>query len=264
MIRPSCEETVLLRHRDLKHNYYSLTFGPYSRAKECRPGSFIHVHLPHTDVYFRRAMSVAAIDPKKKEIEIIFKIFGRGTTLLSKFAKDAKLDILGPLGAPFALPTKTERVVIVAGGVGFPPLMFLATDLVQRGYDPKKIEFFYGGRSDGDIVERARIKKLGVNFHVTTDDGSLGEKGFVTRSVESFIKAHGSEKLRLYGCGPDAMLKATNDLGLKYELPGQLSLEAPMPCGIGVCLGCVVKTTRGDYVRVCVEGPVFNIGEVEL
>ena len=264
MIRPSCEAATLLRHRDLKNNYFSLTFGPYSRVKECRPGSFIHVHLPHTDVYFRRAMSVAAIDAKTREIEIIFKVFGRGTTLLSKFAKDAKIDILGPLGVPFALPKKNERIVMVAGGVGFPPLMFLATDLVTRGYDPKQIEFFYGGRSDGDIVERSRIKKLGVNFHISTDDGSLGDKGVVTRSVEAFIQKHGNEKLRLYGCGPEAMLKATDQLGLKYRIPGQISLEAPMPCGIGVCLGCVVKTTTGEYVRVCVEGPVFNIGEVAL
>ncbi len=264
MSRPSCEETRLLRHRDLSHDYFSLTFGPYTRAKECRPGSFIHVRLPHTDVYFRRAMSVAAIDAKKQEIEIIFKVFGRGTTLLSQFHKDQSIDILGPLGVPFTLPKKSERVIMVAGGVGFPPLMYLATDMVARGYDPKKIEFFYGGKSEGDIIERPRLKKLGMNLHIVTNDGSVGTKGFVTHPVEKFLQDHADENLRMYGCGPEAMLKATNDLGIKYQTAGQLSLEAPMPCGIGVCLGCVVKTTAGEYVRVCVEGPVFNIGEVQL
>jgi dihydroorotate dehydrogenase electron transfer subunit len=264
MSRPSCEETRLLRHRALSHNYFSLTFGPYTRAKECRPGSFIHVRLPHTDVYFRRAMSVAAIDAKKQEIEIIFKVFGRGTTLLSQFHKDQSIDILGPLGVTFTLPKKSERVIMVAGGVGFPPLMYLATDMIERGYDPKKIEFFYGGKSEGDIIERPRLKKLGMNLHIVTNDGSAGTKGFVTHPVEKFLQDHADEKLRMYGCGPEAMLKATNDLGIKYQTAGQLSLEAPMPCGIGVCLGCVVKTTAGEYVRVCVEGPVFNIGEVQL
>lgn len=264
MSRPSCEETRLLRHRALSHNYFSLTFGPYTRAKECRPGSFIHVRLPHTDVYFRRAMSVAAIDAKKQEIEIIFKVFGRGTTLLSQFHKDQSIDILGPLGVTFTLPKKDERVIMVAGGVGFPPLMYLATDMIARGHDPKKIEFFYGGKSEEDIIERPRLKKLGMNLHIVTNDGSVGTKGFVTHPVEKFLQDHADEKLRMYACGPEAMLKATNDLGIKYQIAGQLSLEAPMPCGIGVCLGCVVKTTAGEYVRVCVEGPVFNIGEVQL
>jgi dihydroorotate dehydrogenase electron transfer subunit len=222
------------------------------------------VRLPHTDVYFRRAMSVAAIDAKKQEIEIIFKVFGRGTTLLSQFHKDQSIDILGPLGVTFTLPKKSERVIMVAGGVGFPPLMYLATDMIERGYDPKKIEFFYGGKSEGDIIERPRLKKLGMNLHIVTNDGSAGTKGFVTHPVEKFLQDHADEKLRMYGCGPEAMLKATNDLGIKYQTAGQLSLEAPMPCGIGVCLGCVVKTTAGEYVRVCVEGPVFNIGEVQL
>jgi dihydroorotate dehydrogenase electron transfer subunit len=97
-----------------------------------------------------------------------------------------------------------------------------------------------------------------------TEDGSVGKRGLVTSYVAEYIEAHLKEKLRIYACGPDGMLRATNTLGLKLKVPGELSLEAPMPCGIGVCLGCVVPLTAGGYARVCVEGPVFKIGEVEL
>ncbi len=86
----------------------------------------------------------------------------------------------------------------------------------------------------------------------------------VTKPVEQFIKNNTDKKLRIYACGPEGMLKASNDLGLKYKIPGQVSLEAPMPCGIGICLGCVVPLTKGGHARVCCEGPVFNIGEVVL
>ncbi|MEW6051648.1 MAG: dihydroorotate dehydrogenase electron transfer subunit [Candidatus Zixiibacteriota bacterium] len=264
MIRPTCERTLVRKVRDLKNNYYSMTFGPYSRAGECRPGSFLHVRMPGSEIYFRRAMSVAGIDTRKGEIEIIFKIFGRGTTILSKYTRGDTVDILGPLGVPFSAPKKNERVLIVAGGVGFPPLLYLAADLIRKGLDARRIEFFYGGRSSTDLVERARIKKLGVNFHPFTDDGSYGGDGMVTAPVERFVHEHQGEKLRIYACGPEPMLKAADQIGLRSDIPGQLSLEAPMPCGIGVCLGCVVPLTVGGYARVCCDGPVFNIGEVKL
>jgi dihydroorotate dehydrogenase electron transfer subunit len=264
MIKAGCEDTVLIKKRNLKNDYFSYILGPFSRAGQCRPGNFIHLQLPETEVYFRRAMSVAGVDKKKREIEIIFKIFGRGTRLLSGFRENDRLNILGPLGNAFTPPRKGERVVIVAGGVGFPPLLFFAGELIRGSFDPDKIEFFYGGRSAPDILERSRIRKLGVKFHPATDDGSFGRQGLITEIVEDYIGEHRDEKMRLYGCGPEAMLKATDELGLKYALPGQLSLEAPMPCGVGICLGCVVPLKAGGNARVCADGPVFEIGEVKL
>ena len=262
--RPSTEDTFVTKSRDLGNGYFSLTLGPYSRAKDCKPGSFVHVQLTATEVYFRRAMSVAAINAKAKEIEIIFKVFGRGTTLLSTFTRGARVNLLGPLGTLFTAPKKGEEAVMIAGGVGFPPLMFHATRLIESGYDAKKIHFYFGGKTGGDIVERQRIKRLGVNFRPVTENGSFGEKGLVIKPVEELLQQHTDDKLRIYSCGPEKMLKAIDDLGLKYNVPGQLSLEAPMPCGIGVCLGCVVNLRKGGHARVCADGPVFDIGEVLL
>ncbi|MFZ5979940.1 MAG: dihydroorotate dehydrogenase electron transfer subunit [Candidatus Zixiibacteriota bacterium] len=264
MIKPGCEDTFLKKRRDLKNNYYSFTFGPYSRVTQCRPGNFIHLQMPKTEILFRRAMSVAGVDTVRKELEIIFKVYGRGTKLLSNFRVNDRINILGPLGNTFQAPRKNEKVIIVAGGVGFPPLLYFTRHLLQQGFLPGNVEFFYGGRSTLDLIERARIRKLGVQFHPVTDDGSFGRKGLVTEAVEDYILEHRGEKMRLYGCGPEAMLKTANSLGLKYELPGQLSLEAPMPCGVGICLGCVVPLTAGGYARVCADGPVFEIGEVAL
>jgi len=209
-------------------------------------------------------MSIASVTVKSRELEIIFKVFGRGTKALSQHHAGDVLDVLGPLGAPFRPPGKSDTCVLVGGGVGFPPLYYLASWLVKRGFDPRAIEFFYGGRTSGEIVERSRIKKLGVHFHPVTDDGSFGVKGLVTEAVEAYLTEHCLNRPRLYACGPGPMLKAADDLGRRLGLPGQVSLEAPMPCGFGVCLGCVVPLRAGGHARVCHEGPVFEIGEVLL
>jgi len=263
MIRPACEDTFVIKNRNLKNDYHLLDLGPYSRASHCKPGHFVHIKLPTADVFFRRAFSVAHVS-SHNGIEIILKVLGRGTKVMAGLRKGDPVNLLGPLGTPFKLPKKNETALIIAGGIGFPPLLFLTCEMIRRGWDPKRIVFFYGGRSAIDILERSRIKKLGVVFQPVTEDGSLGETGLVTKSVEKYLLSRRTDRFRIYGCGPPGMLKTTNDLGLKYGIPGQLSLEAPMPCGIGVCLGCVVELTGGGYARVCRDGPVFDIGEVVL
>ncbi len=263
MKKPTCEDCYLVKKRDLKNNYYSLTFENYKRAKDCQPGHFIQIDLPSTDIFFRRPMSVASVTPRENKIEMIFKVVGKGTNLLKHLKKGSPVNILGPLGVPFKLPLKNDNIILIAGGVGFPPLMFLTLNLIEKGYDPRKINFFYGGRSAEDILEKSRIKNTGVKFNPVTEDGSLGDKGLITQPVEKFIK-ESKGKLRIYSCGPEGMLKAVDELGQKYNLPGQLSLEAPMPCGVGICLGCVVPLVEGGYTRVCCDGPVYEIGEVIL
>ncbi|MEW5796271.1 MAG: dihydroorotate dehydrogenase electron transfer subunit [Candidatus Zixiibacteriota bacterium] len=264
MSKYSSERVPVSRVRHLSPNYHSLKLGPWSRINECRPGQFVHLGLPDSEIYFRRAMSIAAVDTGSGQIEIIFKVFGRGTRILSGYHKGDVVDVLGPLGVPFTPPRQNETCLFVAGGVGFPPLFYLASRLVARGRDPETIEFFYGGRTSGEVVERQRIRQLGVRFHPVTDDGSFGSKGLVTEAVEKYLDGHPVKRPRMYACGPDGMLKAADDLARKLGIPGEVSLEAPMPCGFGVCLGCVVPLRAGGHARVCKEGPVFQIGEVLL
>lgn len=264
MSRFSLERVTVSSLCHLSHDYYSLKLGPWRRVGRCRPGQFVHLGLPESDIFFRRAMSIAAIDLAVAELNVIFKVVGRGTRLLAQYCQGDQVDLLGPLGVPFRPPRKNETCLLIGGGVGFPPLYYLASWLIEKGRDPKSIEFFYGGRTSGEIVQRTRLRRLGVRFHPVTDDGSYGIKGLVTEAVEAYLKATAHKKLRVYSCGPEAMLKATDALALRHSIPGQLSLEAPMPCGYGVCLGCVVPLRAGGTARVCTEGPVFEIGEVLL
>lgn len=264
MTKAKCVDTILVGKRNLKNDYYSVTFAPFPPARHCRPGQFVHLQLPSSNLYFRRAFSVASVRPDSHEIELIFKVFGRGTQKLSGLRRGDTVNLLGPLGKPFELTRKNQTTIMVGGGVGFPPLLYAAEVMIQNGCDPASIEFFYGGQSAADIVERSRLKKLGLRFHPVTDDGSLGIKGLVTEPLESYIVQSRTKRLRMFACGPEGMLKAVDRLGLKYNVKGQLSLEAPMPCGLGICLGCVVELTNGSHARVCREGPVFNIGEVKL
>ena len=264
MIKPASVRATVSQHRHLQHGYHSLTFEPFPAAARCRPGQFLHLRLPDSGLLFRRAFSVAAVNDRKHQVEIIVKVLGRGSRLLGGKDRGDTVDILGPLGRPFTLPKKTEETVMVAGGAGFPPLLFLAERMIARGHESRKIHFFYGGATADDLVERTRIRRLGVELVPVTEDGSLGAKGLVTGPVRQYLESHPNSPRRLYGCGPEAMLKATQELAMALAVPGQLSLEAPMPCGIGVCLGCVVPLTNGGHARVCCDGPVFDIGEVAL
>ncbi len=264
-MKANCVITSIAKKRDLKNGYYSFILNANGIAKGCKPGHFVHIQLPDSNLYLRRAFSIASANANKDEIEIIFKIFGRGTKIMGALHKSDCLNVLGPLGNPFKMPNKNDTVIMVAGGVGFPPLLYLAETMIEKGYDPKNIFYFYGGRSKEDIVEHSRIKKLKLNLIPITDDGSFGVKGLVTTFVEKMLLEKTDLKTtRMYACGPEGMLKTVDDLGLKYNVSGQLSLEAPMPCGIGICLGCVVLLRNGEHARVCCDGPVFEIGEVLL
>lgn len=257
------ESVTIARKVDLGQGIFVVDMAPFSKTGSIRPGQFVHIRIPGSDVYFRRAFSVYDTNPREKSISVIFKVFGRGTSLLAQLHEGDELDILGPLGNSFKLPSKRETVIFAAGGIGLPPLYLLARRLIEKNYDPKKMFFFYGGASRTDLVEMKRIKKLSVRLFPATDDGSFGFAGLVTEAITSEIdKVNG--RFRIYACGPEAMLKAVDLLAREYHIPGQLSLEAPMPCGIGICLGCVLPLRAGGYTRVCREGPVYNVGEVIL
>jgi dihydroorotate dehydrogenase electron transfer subunit len=263
MSKITIEKTTIAKKVNLGAGNFLFELTPFSKAKSIKPGQFVHIGIPHSDIFFRRAFSVYDTNPEKKSFSIIFKVFGRGTTLMSGLCRGDKLDILGPLGNGFRPPLRRETVILVAGGIGVPPVYFLARKLVEKGFLRPKLLFFYGAASKADLADMRRIKKLGIRLFPATDDGSYGFHGFVTDAVRQVIN-NLNNPYRMYACGPEEMLKAAENLAREYEIPGQFSLEAPMPCGIGVCLGCIRPLKSGGYTRVCREGPVYNIGEVSL
>ena len=263
MSKINVENVKIVRKKSLGRGNYVFDLASFSWTKSIRPGQFIHVRLPGTNILFRRAFSIYDFDPGKKQLSIIFKVFGRGTSIMAELDRGTDLDVMGPLGNGFKMPSKKETAILAAGGIGMPPVYLLAKMMLSKGHDPQKMLFFYGGGTRADLVDISRIRKLGIGLHASTDDGSYGFRGFVSEAIMDKVDISDG-KYRLYGCGPEGMLKALDGLAVRENIPGQLSLEAPMPCGIGICLGCIKPLREGGYTRICREGPVYDVGEVLL
>ena len=210
------------------------------------PGQFINIKID--DCYLRRPISVADYD--ENTITIIYKIFGQGTEIMSKMTIGQKLDILTGLGNGFNKNQSGKMPLLIAGGVGTPPMYRLCKELIQDGKQPIVV---LGFNTKEEIFYENEFKSLGAEVHVSTVDGSYGTKGFVTDIIE-YLKDY----TYYYACGPMPMLKAVYD---KIDENGQLSFEERMGCGFGACMGCSIETKNGTK-RVCKEGPVFRKEEI--
>lgn len=193
--------------------------------------------------------------------EILYKVVGKGTKLLSALHHGDLVDLLAPLGRGFDLGPAGEEKVLVGGGVGLAPLYYLAKVLIERG---EKVRLFAGGRNRDDILCITEFERLGVETYVATDDGTLGESGFVTQVLERHLGAG----MRIFACGPTPMLNAVAKMAAAHDVPCQVSMEAYMACGVGACLGCVMKGANHteatpDYRCVCKDGPVFDSFELQ-
>lgn len=232
------------------------------------PGQF--AMLKPAGIYeplLRRAMAFyRAIDQGDHILaDFIFHILGRGTQALAQLHNGDAIEFLGPLGQAFSLKPaeETGKALIVAGGVGSPAVLILAEALIAKGIDTT---IFLGGRSDQDLIGTNDFNALGMPCFIATDNGSAGEKGFVTQPLERFLQTAPDKNYVIYTCGPDPMMKRVGEIGTKFGVTTYASLEARMACGFGVCVGCVVEIDCGNglsnYQRVCIEGPVFNTQEI--
>jgi dihydroorotate dehydrogenase electron transfer subunit len=214
----------------------------------------------------RRAFSIYDYDEAAGVVDVLYKVIGRGSQLLSKLKSGEALDVLGPLGNGFDLPADLERLVLVAGGVGIPPIYLLGKASIRRGFAGNKITFLCGLTSTAELPMADRLKELPIDLQFSTDDGSLGFKGYVSDLLRQRLAdgSLGREPL-ICACGPDGMLRAVQAICREQHKRCYLSLESIMPCGVGTCLGCVVpKEGEEKYLRVCREGPVFDAEEVDL
>lgn len=207
-----------------------------------RAGQFINIELP--ELYLRRPISVCDYDDKS--VTIIYKVVGEGTEKMSKLEPGTELDILTGLGNGFNLNCTGDRPLIIGGGVGTPPMYRLCKDLIKNGKKPVVI---LGFGSKDDVFFEEEFKSLGVDVHISTVDGSVGTKGFVTDVMKDI-----TDFTYFYACGPMVMIKA---VCAATDIGGQVSLEERMGCGFGACMGCTIQTKNGSK-RVCKEGPVFK------
>ena len=256
---------VPLVSRDLLGGaFVRLTFRHPEVAKEARAGQFVMIKAgTSAEPPLRRPFSILTVDPAQETFSLFLKAVGRGSQALFDMAPGQIAQCLGPLGRPFSPPPAGHEALLVAGGYGIAPFRIFSEELVRQG---SRAHIFYGGRSAGDLPMRDAFADLGVPVTLTTDDGSVGTPGRVTGPVEKYAETVGDRAV-LYACGPDAMLHAVAGIAERRSLPAQLSLDPWMGCGVGTCLGCVVKVQREDEARpknrcACTEGPVFDFAEI--
>ncbi len=221
-----------------------------SLPAEIYPGQFVQVAVETPGVFLRRPISVNDVDYGANTIDILIRKAGKGTERLVSMTKGDKINMLLPLGHGFTTKVNTdERVLLVGGGVGVAPLLYLGKFLKASGHRP---EFLLGARSAEDLLQIEEFERVGA-VHLSTEDGSAGEKGLVTVNT-----ALSGDIDRIYCCGPSPMMKAVAAIARERGIVCEVSLENMMACGLGACLCCVENTVKGN-VCVCTEGPVFNI-----
>ncbi|SDM63462.1 dihydroorotate dehydrogenase electron transfer subunit [Fictibacillus solisalsi] len=254
------EFVQVISQKEIAHQIFELKVRGEVVADMTSPGQFVHLRVSDSfQPLLRRPISICDVDVKSKTLTMLYRKEGAGTVLLSHKREGETVDLLGPLGNGFPLDTLSagQTALLVGGGIGVPPLYYLAKELKRRGMN---IVSVLGFQSEQDAFYNEEFAELGEVF-ISTVDGSLGTKGFVT----DVLKNEDINYDLLYSCGPTVMLKA-----LEAQIPdanGFFSLEERMGCGIGACFACVCHVNGGspsDYVKICSNGPVFPIGRVAL
>jgi dihydroorotate dehydrogenase electron transfer subunit len=275
----------IIYNQRIAESFYKIGLVAPSIAKNALPGQFIMVRCAHgCQPLLRRPFSIHRVSGLAGErvselnnasiIEILYEIVGDATQILSQKKPGEFLDIIGPLGNGFALNPHTRTpahsltrtpvhplTLLVAGGIGVAPLLFLAERLKVKcstyakvSGDRQRSQVLIGAKTKREILCEKEFKALGCDVRIATDDGSVGHKGFATDLLESVI-------MSIFACGPHLMLQEIARIAKQHNIPAQVSLEAHMACGIGACLGCVVETKDG-YKRVCKDGPVFDATKI--
>ncbi|HNW38810.1 MAG TPA: dihydroorotate dehydrogenase electron transfer subunit [Candidatus Omnitrophota bacterium] len=243
---------LILNHK-ITGNYWHLEFESGLIARLARPGQFINIRLTDgCEPLLRRPISIHRV--KASKVGIMYEVLGKGTQVLSAKQPGEFLDVIGPLGNGFTYSSAATKPVLkknilIAGGMGVAPLVFLAEKLKLS-----KPLVLLGARSKKQLLCLPEFKALGCTVKLATDDGSAGFKGRVTDLLNLVLEQ--TEARGLFSCGPHPMLAAVARIARENKITAQLSLEEHMACGIGACLGCVVATGAG-YRSVCKDGPVF-------
>jgi dihydroorotate dehydrogenase electron transfer subunit len=236
----------------LHANYVLLKLTSQTALPDMMPGQFAEIRIDGSPTTFlRRPISINFVDKANNEVWFLVQLVGDGTKQLSKVAAGEVVNVVLPLGNGFTIPTgKDEKLLLVGGGVGTAPMLYFGKYLSERGLKPV---FLLGARSDKDLLQLEEFAKYG-EVYTTTEDGSHGEKGFVTG--HSLLEKERFD--HIYTCGPKPMMMAVAKYAATKNIDCEVSLENTMACGVGACLCCVENTNEG-HLCVCKDGPVFNI-----
>lgn len=252
----------VLSYKKMGEEYHLLSIVTPEVASLAKPGQFVNLRPPHDRSFIlRRPFSIYRVNRRggwAATVEVVFDVRGGGTQALASLRAHDTVDLIGPVGRPFTLSKTRNSCLLVGGGVGAVPLIFLGEELRAAG---KRVDILWGASRASRLVNSIDAKRLGSKSAFATDDGSEGYQGHVTDLLPEMIEKCGTEVI--YACGPHPMLEAVTKVAVKYRIPVQVAMEALMGCGIGVCMTCVqpVWNKAGSdlvNVRTCVDGPVFN------
>lgn len=260
------EEVVSIEfNREIGKDTFLMGFRSPLLASCANPGQFLMIHFGREtrDPLLRRPFSIHGIQDKNK-LMILYKIVGKGTSLLSALKEGDAISLIGPLGNGFTFPRPTERTLLVAGGMGIAPLFFLAQALKKA--HKHEITMFLGFPTSQEVVMTDQLKDLNVDLSLTTEDGSLGMKGLVSDLLDQHLSQELTKKPVIYACGPTPMLKKIAQKAITCNLRCYVCLEVYMACGLGICQGCAVKAANSkgkSYHSVCQDGPVFSAETID-
>jgi dihydroorotate dehydrogenase electron transfer subunit len=263
----------VLSHKKYGEHYHALTVVAPEVGESVRPGQFVNIRCDDGAAHIlRRPFSVYRVHKRggwASTVEIVFDIRGPGTGYLSALRSHSMIDLVGPLGRGFAMPSKRAHCLLVGGGIGAAPLFFLADELRNEGH---RVDVILGARNSGLLLNQIDARRLASICRITTEDGSAGDTGRVTDLLEETMDRCETEIV--YTCGPHPMLAAVSQTCMEKEIPVQVAVEELMACGYGVCMTCVMalrqKKPRAKdagedgfvYARSCTEGPVFDGSQV--
>jgi len=277
------EEAEILEHQPFEGGQFVLRVRAPECAKAALPGSFAHIQVDPSRP-LRRPLSIMRTSPREGWVEFLYKVVGEGTQLLARREKGELLSMLAPIGTPFHLRETHPRPLLLGGGVGIPPMIFVAQELAGDGrfrpfallgseipfpFAPRPSRILIPSMPDGVIAAMPLLDDWGIPSRLTSLAGFPGcHEGYVTDLARLWLNTLGEADLaevEILACGPHAMLEAVARLAKAFGVPCQVSLEEYMACGVGGCAGCVVplQTRAGQVMkRVCVDGPVFDAEEV--
>ncbi|EHJ52926.1 dihydroorotate dehydrogenase electron transfer subunit [Streptococcus macacae NCTC 11558] len=253
------EDMMLVRQREIAPRIFEMTLSG-DLVEEMAVGQFLHIRVPDATKLLRRPISISEIDREAKEATIIYRIEGEGTAAFSLLKEGSRLDCLGPQGNGFdtSFLLKGQTALLIGGGIGVPPLLALARELYEKGVEVIAVLGFANKEA---LILEDKLKQY-AKVTVTTDDGSYGQKGYVSAVIDKMtIQADA-----VYACGAPGMLKYV-DKHFANHPHAYISTESRMACGMGACYACVVHVkdqAAAQNLRVCKEGPVFKIGQIVL
>jgi len=255
----------LLKKEELISGIFKFSVQADEIVKTAKPGNFIEIRVnDDIEPFLRRPISIHNMNKENGILEFIFQEKGKGTKILSAKREGELVDIVGPLGYGTFKYSNYENLAIIGGGIGIFPLYELAKCAKSEN---KNVNTYLGFRNKDLVVLEEEFENVSNNLILTTDDGSYANKGFAINFLKKDIEDGKIDCI--YACGPLPMLRAVRELALEKNIPCQISLEEKMACGLGVCLGCAVKTAESpkeapEYWHVCKAGPVFEAKNVEI